>query len=76
MPVIADRRPTCRSPSVTADGPDPAQPGHVLTGQSFTVTYTVTNTGGGDTPDRQSTWNDQIYLSRDQFLSDADIYLG
>jgi subtilase family serine protease len=60
--------------SVTATGPDPNSPDHVLTGQSFTVTYTVTNAGQGDTPDRQSTWTDLIYLSRDQLLTDADVY--
>ncbi len=62
--------------SLLAQGPDPIQIDHVLMGQSFTVTYQVTNTGAGPTPDRQGKWDDYIYLSRDQFLSDADIYLG
>ena len=47
---------------------DVAAPAHVLIGQPFTATYTVTNTGVGAVPDRQSTWVDYVYLSRDQFL--------
>ena len=47
----------------------------MLTGQSFTVTYTVTN-AGGDTPTAQAAGTTSIYLSRDQFLSDADTYVG
>ena len=74
--VVMTVPPDLHVTSVTAVGPDPALPGHVLTGQNFTVTYTVTNFGTGDTPDRQSNWIDLIYLSRDQFLSDADFYFG
>jgi hypothetical protein len=73
MPVDPTRPPHLQVASVTAVGPDPTLPDHVLTGQPFTVTYTVTNSGG-DTPDRQSTWSDAIYLSRDQLLDDADVY--
>jgi hypothetical protein len=40
----------------------------VFTGREFTVTYTVSNTGVGATPDRQSDWMDQVYLSRDRQL--------
>ncbi|HEX4609016.1 MAG TPA: putative Ig domain-containing protein, partial [Urbifossiella sp.] len=74
MPVLAGPPPDLQVAAVTAVGPDPAAPGHVLTGQSFTVNWTVTNAGGGDTPDRQSAWSDYVYLSRDPFLSDADRY--
>ncbi|MFM6899465.1 MAG: CARDB domain-containing protein, partial [Microcystis panniformis] len=52
-------------------------PERVITGQSFNVTYTVTNKGEGDTPIRQSNWTDLIYLSRDPFLDlQSDRYLG
>ncbi|MCC7204900.1 MAG: Ig-like domain-containing protein, partial [Phycisphaeraceae bacterium] len=44
---------------------------HVLTGQSFVVTYYVGNVGPGGIPDRQNKWTDMVYLSRDQYL---DIY--
>src|SRR5204863_199879 len=76
LKVIFTPLPDLQVTSVTAIGPDPALPGHVLTAQSFTVNYTVTNTGAGATPSRQSTWDDQIFLSRDQFLSDADFYFA
>ncbi|MCB1964701.1 MAG: hypothetical protein KDI64_01260, partial [Candidatus Accumulibacter sp.] len=74
LPVILAPPPDLEVTALLALGPDPAQPGHVLSGQSFTVTYTVSNNGSGDTPDRQAAWDDRIYLSRDQFLSDADVY--
>ncbi|QGZ92576.1 CARDB domain-containing protein [Microcystis aeruginosa] len=52
-------------------------PERVITGQSFNVTYTVSNKGEGDTPLRQSNWTDLIYLSRDPFLDlQSDRYLG
>ncbi|MFM6761644.1 MAG: putative Ig domain-containing protein, partial [Microcystis panniformis] len=52
-------------------------PERVITGQSFNVTYTVSNKGEGDTPIRQSNWTDLIYLSRDPFLDlQSDRYLG
>jgi hypothetical protein len=51
-------------------------PLRVTRGQSFSVTYTVTNEGG-DTPDLQPAWDDLIYLSRDQLLDlRADRYIG
>src|SRR5262249_31538647 len=74
MPGILTPPPDLVVSSVAAAGPDPAEPGHVLTGQLFTVTYTVSNDGPGDTPDRHGSWDDYIYLSRDPFLSDADTY--
>ncbi|MCB1123273.1 MAG: hypothetical protein KJT03_17085, partial [Verrucomicrobiae bacterium] len=40
----------------------------VFVGREFTVTYTVSNNGQGDVPDRTATWEDQVYLSRDQYL--------
>ena len=76
MPVSMAPPPDLQVTSVVAQGPDPLQLDHVLTGQSFTLTYTVTNAGSGATPDRQGKWDDYVYLSRDQFLSDADVYLG
>jgi YD repeat-containing protein len=46
-------------------------------GQFFDVSYTVTNSGPGGTPDRQGQWTDFIYLSRDAFLDlQSDRYLG
>src|SRR5205814_4122012 len=69
MPIILTPPPDLQVASVTAQGPDPSQPGHVLSGQSFAVSYTVANNGFGDTPDRQASWTDQIWLSRDQLLS-------
>jgi hypothetical protein len=74
LTVLLTPPPDLQVATVTAAGPDPAQPGHVLTGQNFTVTYTAANRGAGDTPDRQSAWDDYVYLSRDQFLSDADTF--
>src|SRR5262249_44752489 len=76
LPVSFTPPPDLRVSAVTFQGPDPALPGHVLAGQSFTVTYTVANAGSGDTPDRQSTWPDHVYLSRDPFLSDADLFFA
>ncbi len=51
-------------------------PAHVLRGQSFDISYTVQNAGAGDTPARQSTWTDNVYLSRDQVLDPSDTYLA
>jgi len=76
MPVTLTPPPDLEVTSLIARGPDPGRPGHVLSGQSFTVTYTVTNNGSGDTPDRQAIWDDRIYLSRDPYLSDADVYFA
>src|SRR5262249_27920081 len=69
MPVLPTIPPDLQVASVTA-------PQHVFTGRSFDVTYTVTNQGDGDTPDRTADWEDRIYLSRDQFLSGSDHYLA
>ena len=76
LPILLTTPPDLQVTSVSAQGPDGSQSGHVFAGQSYTVTYTVTNTGAGNTPDTQSTWYDYIYLSRDQFLNGADIYAG
>ena len=51
-------------------------PTQVTLGSSFSVSYTVTDQGGS-TPDLQSSWNDLVYLSADQFLDlSADRYVG
>ncbi len=50
---------------------------HVLVGQQFSVTWTVTNVGAGPVPPLQSLWTDIVYLSLDQFLDvRSDLYLG
>ena len=74
--MILTSAPDLQVTSVIAAGPDPSQPGHVQTGQNYTVTYTVTNAGAGDTPARQSSWVDWIFLSRDPILDSGDTYLG
>ncbi len=52
-------------------------PERATIGQSFKLTYQVTNKGDGDTPTSQSQWDDLIYLSKDEFLDlNADTYLG
>ncbi|MGA2035934.1 MAG: CARDB domain-containing protein, partial [Thermoguttaceae bacterium] len=76
LSVLLTSPPDLQVTAVTAQGPDASQPDHVFAGQSYTVTYTVTNTGSGDTPDTQPEWYDYIYLSRDQFLDAADTYIG
>ncbi|MBE2260652.1 MAG: APHP domain-containing protein, partial [Rhodobacteraceae bacterium] len=51
-------------------------PNHITVGNDFTVTYTVSNLGGADTPAAQARWDDLIYLSRDPLLDlDSDRYL-
>ncbi|MCA1480923.1 CARDB domain-containing protein, partial [Bradyrhizobium sp. NBAIM08] len=56
---------------------DVTAPAHVLVGQPFTATWTITNNGVGAVPDRQSLWQDYVYLSRDQFLDvRSDAFLG
>ena len=51
-------------------------PTRVLRAGTVDLSYTVTNLGG-DTPSTQSSWDDLVYLSRDQFLDlNADHYLG
>ncbi len=46
-----------------------------IMGQEIDVQYTVTNRGGNTVPG-QTTWQDMIYLSRDQFLDlSSDLYL-
>ena len=74
LPITMRPPPDLQVAVVTATGPDAAQPDHVFTGQTFTVSYTVTNAGAGDTPNDQTTWVDQIWLSRDPILDDADVY--
>ena len=76
LTVILTVPPDLQVSSVSATGPDPSQPGHVQTGQDYTVTYTVTDAGAGDTPARQSQWDDWIFLSRDPILDSGDMYLG
>ncbi len=49
-------------------------PERAIVGQQFTLNYTVTNQGLGDTSDTETTWQDQIYLSRDQFLDPNSDY--
>jgi hypothetical protein len=52
-------------------------PERATAGQSFTLTYTVANTGAAATPIHQQEWDDFFYLSRDGFLDlQADIFLG
>ncbi|MDM9385689.1 CARDB domain-containing protein [Chlorogloeopsis sp. ULAP01] len=43
-------------------------------GQTISVSWTVTNTGTRDT--RQTSWSDRVYLSRDQSLDLNDTLLG
>ncbi|MHB8956711.1 MAG: putative Ig domain-containing protein [Pirellulaceae bacterium] len=51
-------------------------PEHVERGQQFDVTWMVTNLGG-DTPPNERTWENLIYLSRDEVLDlKADRYLA
>ena len=77
LPITANPLPDLQVTTVTATGPDSTQPDHVYTGQTFTVSWTVTNhsTGAGDTPNDQSTWHDQIWLSRDTILDSSDTFL-
>jgi len=49
-------------------------PERAIVGQQFTLNYTVTNQGLGDTSNTETTWQDQIYLSRDQFLDPNSDY--
>jgi YD repeat-containing protein len=76
LPILLANPPDLQVTAVTTQGPDGSPSGHAFAGQSCTVTYAVTNTGAGNTPDTQLTWYDQVYLSRDQFLNGADVYLG
>src|SRR3712207_7923900 len=43
-------------------------PEHVIAGQTFDLTYRVTNAGPGDTPPDQTWWTDLFYLSFDPYL--------
>ena len=45
-------------------------------GQPIAVSWTVTNSGTGDTPASESTWTDAVYLSRDNVFSGDDRYIG
>ncbi|MCL4179872.1 MAG: tandem-95 repeat protein, partial [Verrucomicrobia bacterium] len=53
-------------------------PAHVLTGREFAVTYTVVNVAdAGPVPERQGTWHDYVFLSRDPYLDvRSDHFLG
>src|SRR5206468_4128915 len=53
-----------------------AAPEHAIVGQTVDLSYTVTNVGAGATPANQPSWQDLIYLSRDEFLDlNADRFL-
>ena len=70
MPIVMAPPPDLQVTSVVV-------PEHVIAGQEFDLSYTVTNTGPGDTPPRQDKWDDLIYLSRDPFLDlRADLFVG
>ncbi len=47
---------------------------NLFTGQPATIDWVVRNTGNAST--NTSSWEDYIYLSTDEFLSDDDAYLG
>ncbi|MFP4283565.1 MAG: CARDB domain-containing protein, partial [Opitutales bacterium] len=52
-------------------------PERATQGRGFELTYTVSNTGEGSTPERQDRWVDHIFLSRDTFLdTSSDHYVG
>ncbi len=52
-------------------------PAHILAGQYFDLSYTVSNVGGGAVPETQGKWTDLFYLSRDPNLDTTnDIFLG
>ena len=76
LPVLPAIPPDLQVTSVAAAGPDPTQAGHVQTGQNYTVNYTVSNVGAGNTPARESSWVDWIFLSRDTLLDSGDTFLG
>ena len=71
QPITIDLRPAAdlRVSRVTI-------PERVLAGQTFSLSYRVTNQGEGATPPLQTTWHDRVYLSADEFLDlNADRYL-
>ncbi len=74
LQVLLSVPPDLQVTSVIAAGPESSQPDHVYSGQSFTVNYTVTNTGGA-TPDDESSWVDFVYLSPDPLAADVEYYL-
>ncbi|MGA2068563.1 MAG: CARDB domain-containing protein, partial [Thermoguttaceae bacterium] len=76
LSVLLANLPDLQVTAVSAQGSEPNQADHVYAGQAYTVTYTVTNTGLGDTPATQSQWEDDIYLSLDQTLDASAIYVG
>jgi YD repeat-containing protein len=53
---------------------DISVPSNVESGDTFAISYTVSNAGTRDT--RQSSWRDGIYLSRDASLDNRDLSLG
>ncbi len=70
LPVTLSTPPDLRVVSVSI-------PQHVITGQSFTVDYSVTNMGLGVTPASQQFWNDLVFLSADTNLDlSRDRFLG
>ncbi|WP_404783509.1 putative Ig domain-containing protein [Altericista sp. CCNU0014] len=70
LPIVLTPPPDLQVTSIAA-------PVRTTIGQFFDVSYTVTNSGPGGTPDRQGQWTDLIYLSRDEFLDlQSDRYLG
>ncbi len=70
--------PDLRVTTVAAVSDSPQdQPGHVTLGNNVTVTWTVKNVGPGAVPDREGTWVDYVYLSRDQYLdANSDHFVG
>jgi subtilase family serine protease len=51
-------------------------PERIKLGETFALSYTVTNVGAGDVPATQSEWLERIYFSADQFLDpNADRFI-
>lgn len=45
-------------------------------GQPISISWTVTNSGSGATPNGEGAWTDAIFLSRDNSFSSDDRYIG
>ena len=70
LPVTLAPAPDLRVTALTT-------PDHGTTGQFINLSYTVSNSGTGNTPPDQGSWSDLVYLSRDQLLDlNADRFLG
>jgi len=70
MQVLPTPLPDLQVTAVTA-------PQQVTENQTLAVTWTVSNTSPAPTLPGQTTWNDLVYLSVDQYLDlNSDIYLG